>query len=244
MFDFLKKKKEPAQLCISTDIHCHLVPGVDDGAKDAFVAADIIERMQALGIKRIIASPHVAQDTFENTPEGLDTALAELKAELISRGMDIDISRSAEYRLDDFSLSQIDGGEASLLPNSHILVENSFMQEPWGLEQILFNLQLKGLKPILAHPERYFYYHKNLKRYDEIHGAGAYFQINLLSLSGYYGKEEKTIAEYLVGKGYADFLGSDIHHHNHVDSIERYLQTKGYRKMLSKLNPLNDKVFL
>ena len=163
MFDFLKKKKEPAQLCISTDIHCHLVPGVDDGAKDAFVAADIIERMQALGIKRIIASPHVAQDTFENTPEGLDTALAELKAELISRGMDIDISRSAEYRLDDFSLSQIDGGEASLLPNSHILVENSFMQEPWGLEQILFNLQLKGLKPILAHPERYFYYHKNLK---------------------------------------------------------------------------------
>ena len=75
MFNFLKKKKEPAHLCVSTDIHCHLVPGVDDGARDAATAAEIIERMQSWGVKRIIASPHVTQDTFENTPEELDKAL-------------------------------------------------------------------------------------------------------------------------------------------------------------------------
>lgn len=243
MFDFLKKKSEPAKLCISTDIHCHLLPGVDDGAKDAIVAADIIERMQAMGIKRIIASPHVAQDTFENTQEELDVALAELKAELISRGNNMEISRSAEYRIDDYSLTQINSGVAAVLPNSYILVENSFMQEPWGLEQILFNLKMKGLKPILAHPERYFYYHKNLKRYDQLHASGTYFQVNLLSLSGYYGKDEKSIAEHLVGKGFVDFLGSDIHHIRHVESIENYLQSRDYRKLLQKIDPQNDKVF-
>lgn len=245
MFDFLKRKKdkEPVQLCVATDIHCHLVPGVDDGAKDAFVAADIIERMQALGIKRIIASPHVAQDTFENTQEELDIALAELKAELLRRGNNINISRSAEYRIDDYSMSQIKNGEAVILPNNYVLVENSFMQEPWGLDQLLFDLQVKGMKPILVHPERYFYYHNNRKRYDEIHSGGTCFQINLLSLAGYYGREEKTIAEYLVNKGYADFLGSDIHRMEHVNAIESYLSSKDYRKLLPKLTPMNDKVF-
>lgn len=240
MFDFFKKKKEPAQLCVSTDIHCHLVPGIDDGAKDARTAVDIIERMQQWGIKRIFASPHVAQDVFENTQEELDMALSVLKDELDSRGNDIEISRSAEYRIDDYAMTQIKSGEAKILPNGFVLVENSFMQEPWGLDNLLFDLQVKGFKPILAHPERYFYYHTNRKRYDEIHASGTYFQINLLSLAGYYGKEEKQVAEYLVGKGYADFVGSDIHRHEHVDAIDAYLTSKDYRKILPKLNLLND----
>ena len=243
MFNFLKKKKEPAHLCVSTDIHCHLVPGVDDGARDAATAAEIIERMQSWGVKRIIASPHVTQDTFENTPEELVKALAELQAELNARGNNIELSRSAEYRIDDYSMSQINSGVATTLPNSYILVENAFMQEPWGLDQLLFDLQVKGLRPILAHPERYFYYHKNQRRYDKIHAAGTCFQVNMLSLAGYYGKEEKAIAESLVAKGYVDFLGTDIHHHRHVDSIEAYLQSKDYSKILPKLNLQNDKAF-
>lgn len=245
MFNFFKKKnaQEPVKLCFSTDIHCHLVPGVDDGAANAQVSADLIERMQNWGINRIFTSPHVAQHTFENTQESLDEALEQLKSELTSRGNDIRIDRSAEYRIDEYSLSQIKSGYAKTLPNNYIIVENSFIQEPWGLDQILFDIKVMGYKPIWAHPERYFYYHNKRNRYDDIHASGTLFQVNLLSLAGYYGKEEKIIADYLVDKGYVDFLGTDIHRMAHVDAIDAYIQTKDYRKIASKLHLLNDTAF-
>lgn len=245
MFNFFKKKTDEtnAQICFATDIHCHVIPGVDDGSTDASTSADLIERMQRWGIKRIIASPHVTQDTFENTPETLAPAFELLKDELARRGNDIEISHSAEYRIDDFFMAQLDAGNVVSLPQDYILVENSFIQEPWGVDQILFDLKVKGYKPILAHPERYFYYHGNKRaRYDEIHSTGTLFQINMLSLAGYYGKEEKAVAEYLVEKGYADFLGTDLHRHSHADAIERYLLSKDYRKILPLLKPLNDKL--
>ena len=245
MFNFFKKKntEESAKICFATDIHCHLVPGVDDGSSSASLSADFIEQMQQWGITRIFASPHVTQDLFENSQADLDVALGELQAELTRRGNQIFLDRSAEYRIDDFSKSQIFSGEAKTLPNNYIIVENSFIQEPWGLDQFLFDLKVKGYKPILAHPERYFYYHGKRKRYDEIHSAGTLFQVNLLSLSGYYGKDEKAIAKYLVDKGYVDFLGTDIHKQSHVDSITEYLKTSEYRKISAKLNLLNDIAF-
>lgn len=244
MFNFFKKKtaQEPAGLCIATDIHCHLIPGVDDGSPDMETSVALIKRMQKLGFKRIFASPHITQDTFENTQEELDNGLNELKAELTRQGIDIFIDRSAEYRIDEYSLEQINSGKAKALPNGYIIVENSFIQEPWQLDKTLFDIKVKGYKTILAHPERYFYYHNKRNRYDELHNAGTLFQINLLSLAGYYGKDEKIVAEYLVDKGYVDFLGSDIHRMAHIDAIENYLTSKDYKKIAPKLNVLNDSV--
>ena len=90
-------------------------------------------------------------------------------------------------------------------PNNYILVENSFIQEPWNVEQVLFDLKVKGYKPILAHPERYSYYHNRFERYDAIYRSGTMFQVNLLSLAGYYGKAEKKTAEMLVEKNMVNF---------------------------------------
>ncbi len=242
MFNFFKKKTTPSELYFTTDIHCHIIPGIDDGSPDASTSADLIERMQGWGIKRIIASPHVTQDTFENTPATIAPAFDTLNAELSARGNNIEITHSAEYRIDEFFIAQLETGNIVPLPNNYLLVENSFIQEPWNLDQLLFDLKVRGYKPILAHPERYFYYYGKRNRYEEIHNAGTLFQVNLLSLAGHYGKDEKSIAEYLLDKGWVDFIGTDLHRHAHADSIDAYLSSKDYGRHLSKLHLLNDTV--
>jgi tyrosine-protein phosphatase YwqE len=240
MFSLFKKKIEKAELCFNTDIHCHIVPGIDDGSPDVTTSVELVERMKGWGINRIIASPHVTQEAFENTPEIIGQALAPLKSELETKGIDVELSHSAEYRIDEFFLSQLECGNIVPLPGNYLLVENSFLQEPWNLDKILFDLKVRGYKPILAHPERYYYYYNKRSRYDELHNVGTLFQINLLSLAGYYGREEKMIAEYLLEKGYVDFIGTDLHRHAHADAIEAYLLSKEYRKIAPKLHLLNN----
>jgi len=244
MFNFFHKTKETRQLFFHTDIHCHVVPGVDDGSPDVETSVELIERMASWGYTRIIATPHMTQDTFENTPDILDPALEKLQDALARRLPDFELTRSAEHRIDDFFFSQLEKGLILPFPGNYILVENSFIQEPWNLDQTLFDLKIKGYKPIMAHPERFRYYQDNRQRYKQLHDAGNLFQINLLSLSGYYGKATKQQAEWLINQGMVDFIGSDLHHHRHADSIEEYLASKDYRKLInSGLNILNDTAF-
>lgn len=247
MFKIFKSKpKEPAQLCFRTDIHCHVVPGVDDGSPDATTSADLIERMQRWGIERIFASPHVTQYTFENTPATIAPAMAELRAELERRGNNIFLDHGAEYRIDDLFSSLLNSGEKLMhLPDKYLLIENSFMQEPWNLDQLVFDLQVKGYRPILAHPERYLYYSPKKKRYSDLHNAGLMFQINLLSLAGAYGKQERKLAEYLIAQGMVDFIGTDLHRSSHADAIDSYLLTSDAQAHMKDLSAqvLNDKAF-
>lgn len=231
MFNFFSRKKDPIKLPFVTDIHCHIVPGVDDGSPDAETSADLVERMMQWGITRIIATPHVTEASFENTPDILDPAFAELQEEVKRRGINIDLSRSSENRLDGSFKTLLDEGQIQPFPNNYILVENSFVQEPWQLDKLLFDLRIKGFFPILAHPERYLYYSReNPERYDVLHHAGTLFQINVLSLAGYYGKHEKKVAEMLIEKGYVDFLGTDLHRRSHADAIDAYLTTNDARR--------------
>ena len=225
---FSSKKAEPQQLFFSTDIHCHVLPGIDDGAPDVATSVELIENMQRWGIKRIIASPHVTFGTFENTQATADAAMAELQAELTARGNDIKLSHSAENRIDDLFLKNFSEGTLMTLPGKRVLIENAFMVEPWNIDQVVFDLQMQGYSPILVHPERYFYYYTKKNRYTALHNAGAAFQINLLSLAGHYGRDEKRIAEYLIEQGMVDYIGTDLHRMAHVESIDRYLASKDY----------------
>lgn len=246
MFSIFKKKpKTPAELCFHTDIHCHVVPGVDDGSPDEATSASLIESMQGWGINTIYASPHVTQNTFENSIDTITPAMEKLKAELNRRGNSIKIGHSAEYRIDELFLKRLEANELMLLPNDYILIENSFLQEPWNLDQLVFDLQVRGLKPILAHPERYSYYYGKKERYAELHNAGLQFQINLLSLAGAYGKPERQIAKYLIDKDFVDFIGTDIHKQRHIDAINEYLLTGDAHSEMDALRSkvLNDSVF-
>ena len=225
MFDFLFKKKEPRKLWFNTDIHCHIVPGIDDGSPDAATSADLVERMQSWGIERIIASPHVTQDTFENNPQTIAPAIEKLQQELARRGNGIKVTNSAEYRIDELFTKQLEEDVIMPYPGNYILIENSFMQEPWNLDQLIFDLQVKG--------------------YKALHDAGALFQINVLSLSGYYGKAEKQVAEWLIDNNMVDFNGTDLHNHRHADSIEAYLMSKDASRHADKLvgRVLNNTLF-
>jgi len=247
MFNLFKRKNQPAPtLFFKTEIHCHLVPGIDDGQQDAVSAADLVAHEKEWGITKIFCTPHITQDTFENTPEVIASAFAQLKQAVEDAGIDIQLDYSAEHRIDGFFVEQLEAGAIRTFPNNYILVENSFVQESWNLDQRLFDLKLQGMKPILAHPERYSYYFDKPDRYRKLHYAGTLFQVNLLSLAGYYGKEVKRMAEYLVENGMVDFVGSDMHNHHHCEAIEGYLRSKDYKKHASLLQGrlLNDTAFI
>ncbi len=232
MFNIFGKSKPKEKLFFNTDIHCHIIPGIDDGSESAVLSVELVERMKGWGIDHIIATPHVTQETFENTPETIRPALAELRKALDEANIDVKLEQSAEYRLDEFSMDQMERGVVMPYPNKYLLVENSFVQEPWNLTKILFDLNIAGYRPIWAHPERYAYYYDKDKRhrYDEVRQAGAFFQVNLLSLAGFYGREQKKVAEELIEKGYVDFLGTDLHNHRHADAIDAYIGSREYRR--------------
>jgi tyrosine-protein phosphatase YwqE len=246
MFNFFKKSKTPGKLWFKTDIHCHVVPGVDDGSPDARESVNLIEYMQDWGIERIIASPHVTQVTFENTPETIAYAMVKLSEELQRRSNTIDFSNSAEYRIDDFFKSQIEANQLMPYPNSYLLIENAFVQEPLQLDQLVFDLQVKGFRPILAHPERYSYYYGRRDRYRALHNAGLNFQINLLSLAGFYGKTEKQVAEQLIEDNLVDFVGTDLHNMKHVNAINEYLTSRDLERHTRALANVikNDTAFI
>lgn len=232
---FKSKSKEPIELSFSTDIHCHIIPGVDDGSPDAATSADLIERMQKWGLKRIFASPHVTQITFENTKDTIAPAIEQLRNELATRNNGILLDHAAEYRIDDNFRHYYELNDLMKYPNDYVLIENAFLQEPWGLDELVFDMQIKGLRPILAHPERYAYYYCNKKRYKELHDAGIAFQINLLSLAGHYGKYELKFAEHLLKMGLVDFVGTDLHNSRHADAIDQYLTTSNAKSHMADL---------
>ncbi len=244
LFDFLGKKKETNNtLFYDTEVHCHILPGIDDGSRDVATSVELVKQMKSWGIRRIVTTSHVTESTFENTPETITTAYNQLRSALDNEGIEIEIHTSAEYRMDEYFLNLVKSGTLLPFPENYILIENSFFQPFWEIRELIFKLQLKGYSPILAHPERYKYYHSTPQIYKELHDQGCLFQVNLLSLSGYYYPEVKDMAWHLLNQGMVDFIGSDIHHLRHAEHITQYLASKEYNKLKEKAgNILNNKL--
>ncbi len=242
IFDFFTRSSEPCTLPYSTDMHCHLVPGVDDGSPDAATSVALIGQMQEWGLDNIITTPHITAGSFENTPDKLDPALETLRKALEGAGSSVKLSRSSENRLDDFFTEQLHAGNITPLPGNNLLVEFPWFQEIFQLDTILFDLKCEGYDIIIAHPERYAYYRNQRDRYEALHRQGNRFQINLLSLAGHYGKAEKATALHLIENNMVDFIGTDIHNQRHVDSIRSWLSTREARRVLQSVAPrlLND----
>lgn len=244
MFSFFKKR-EKIKLPYTTDIHSHMLPGVDHGAANADHALELIKAQMEMGINRFILTPHITKSTFENTPETINAAFGSFMSVANGWGIDVDFRVSAEYRIDEFSIAQFEEDRILPMPKAHILLENAYQQERLDLERILFDIQLKNLTPIMAHPERFSYYAARKDRYIQLHGAGVLFQVNLLSFAGYFGKTARHNAEWLLEHNFIDFLGSDIHHMEHAGVISEYIQSKDFRKIASRLEGrlLNDSLW-
>lgn len=244
MFNIFKRNNKDVKLFYHTDVHCHILPGVDHGAKNIQDGIELLKADMDMGIKRVILTPHVTSETFENTPETLNAAFAIFKEAVKEAGLDVELHLSAEYRIDDYWQKEYAAGHVIPMPGNYVLLENSFAQELIGSEQMMFELRCKGYYPILAHPERYSYYGHNRERYEKMHRTNVKFQLNILSLTGYYGHSVQDTARWLVKQGLVDMIGSDIHHLEHAEIIKDYLRSKDWRKMAKKLDGriINDSV--
>jgi protein-tyrosine phosphatase len=223
MFSFFNKRPLPSSGALAglvCDIHSHLIPGIDDGSPDRETSLRLIRGLMELGYRKIITTPHINGDIFPNTPDNIRKGQAEVETALQDQQIDIVFRAAAEYLLDDGFARSLAAGEPLLtLKDNLVLVELSFAVPAINLKEMLFQLQLKGYQPILAHPERYLYFAANKGWYDQIRDAGCLFQLNLLSFIGYYGKDARQLAEYLLKKKYFDFLGTDLHHERHLHAL-------------------------
>ena len=235
-----KKEKECEPLNFSvlkTDIHSHFIPGIDDGSPDMETTIALIEKMQKLGFEKIITSPHVMSDFYQNSSEIILKGLADIRKELKAKKINIEIDAVAEYYI-DYDFEQKIGKEKFLtVGDNYILVELSFIQAPRNLFEIIFKLQLEGYKVVLAHPERYNYY--TIKDYEEFISRGVILQINFLSLIGYYSPQVKIKTESLIDAGMVRLIGTDCHNINHAELYKKCQTQKSWHDLVNSGKLLN-----
>lgn len=215
-----------------TDVHSHLIPGIDDGSKDMEDSIAMLKNFYAMGYRKIITTPHVMSDFYKNTPEIILGGLENVKAELKKQQIDLQLEAAAEYYLDETLQPKIFDGSLLTFGNKHLLFELPFMTEPPNLASFIFDLQTNGYRPILAHPERYGFWYKNFDKYIEMHDKGVHLQLNILSIVGHYGPEAQKIAERLIDENLITFLGSDCHNLMHQDGIEVARTKKYFHKLV------------
>lgn len=236
MFGLFKKKDkvsaEPVFAPLHTDMHSHLLPGIDDGSPDVETSLKLMEGLIQLGYRKFICTPHIYKELYPNTPETIKTAYDKLWPAVQEKFPGVELGYAAEYYLDDHFDELLGSGKPLLtISDNYVLVEYSFSSPPMDLKEKLYNLQLEGYKPILAHPERYGYYASAKHGYDALFDSGCVFQLNMLSLGGYYGKSPAQLAQYLLDKNYITLLGTDIHHLKHLHAF----QSAGVQKAISQV---------
>ena len=244
MFSIFKKRaQQPPDLSgLVTDMHSHLIPGIDDGATDAANSIELINGLRELGYQKFIATPHILWDIFKNNKATITPAFENLKTALVNSNINVPIKFAAEYFL-DYHVDELIEDEIPLLTlkDNWVLVEFSFVSAPLDLKDKLFSLQMSGYQPVIAHPERYTYFGRTKEKYEELKEAGHFLQVNLLSLAGYYGRIPQEIAMMLVKNKFVDFLGTDLHHTRHLHAIQTASQLTDTIKLLQDsgtlLNP-------
>jgi len=213
---------------LKVDMHSHLIPGIDDGAKTMEDSIALIKAMKELGYQKLITTPHIMTDFYPNTSEIILKGLKNVKAALKKAEVDIEIEAAAEYLVDENFTKLVKKDDLLSFGDKYILIELSFFQAPLNLDEIIFELQIKGYKIILAHPERYTYWHNNWEEYKKLKNKEVFLQINMSSLSDYYGFPCRKIAERMLKENMVEFLGSDVHNFIYLQDIMdkvRFLRT-------------------
>ncbi len=237
MFDFFVKKKFLVDYLDGfTDIHNHILPGIDDGAKTVAESLSLIKGMGEIGISNFICTPHIMENYYPNDHETIQNALSLVQNELKNNNLShVRIKAAAEHMIDSGFELLVDSNGLMPISENYILVEMSYLQASLNFEESIKKLRDKGLFPIFAHPERYAYLRYDRGDYTRMKDLGMLFQLNLLSLSGYYGKDVHKKALALLDDNLIDFLGSDIHNENHLKHLTNIQIST---KVLDKVIPL------
>lgn len=238
MFNFFNKEIPLNDMFNSEyiDIHSHILPGIDDGSKSVEMSIELLTKMKEYGVVNFVFTPHILEGVWENTPSIINKSFEKLQ-NAVSKYTDLsDLSMryAAEYMLDNNFQKILKNKDILTIKDSFVLIEMSYLNPPINLFEMLFDIQMAGYKPILAHPERYNFLHNNFDEYHKLKDAGCKFQVNLLSLTNYYGQHVNKAAVKLIKNNLIDFVGSDAHHHNHLNALQKI----GDKKILKNIIPL------
>jgi tyrosine-protein phosphatase YwqE len=237
MFGLFKSSKvKPDLSFIGVDMHSHLLPGLDDGLKTIEDTVAYIKELYAMGYEKLICTPHILSDVHPNNPTTILPKLEEVRQALQAESVPVKIEAAAEYMIDhEFEQSIKRGDKLLTFGTNYILVEMSYLASSPNFDQVIFDLRVQGLQPIIAHPERYNYYHMQFNQYERMKDMGCLLQVNLLSLSGYYGKPIKKVAEKLIEANLISFIGTDMHHQNHLNATKAFVSHKDFYKLTKNM---------
>ena len=237
MFHFFSKKEYLVDhLSGFVDIHNHILPGIDDGAKTVEDSIELIKGFGEFGVNNFICTPHIMENYYANNPTSILTSLALLKNELKMQGMaSVKIAAAAEHMIDAGFEKLLDTNTMMPLAASYILIEMSYLQPSINFDEALIKIKEKGFFPILAHPERYVYLHSRPHEYKRLKKKGLLFQTNMLSFSDYYGKDVKKMAHKLLEENLVDFIASDVHKIAQVDYLKKISLSKKTLRDIQKI---------
>jgi len=241
MLSFFSKKNKVTDISwLGVDMHSHILPGIDDGSPDVKTSLHFVKSLQELGFDQLICTPHIYKELYPNTMETISFAKASLQNEMSEAGISIKLEAGAEYMVDqDFSLNE----PLCSLDQKHLLIEMSYLSESPGISETIFDIEIKGYKPVLAHPERYTFYFKDRSRLKRFKEKGCLLQLNLLSVLGYYGKEVKHLAETLLKEKMYDLAGTDLHHDKHLTTLTQAVQSGRLFDIIGNYNFKNKEIF-
>lgn len=234
----------PSLAVLGVDMHSHLLPGLDDGAETLEQSLGLLRELRELGYHKLVLTPHVMGDFYRNTPEGIRNSLAVLQQAAVQAGLgDVQLECAAEYYLDESFAARLESNEELLSfggAQRLVLVETSYINEPFNLTETVFKLKAAGYQPVLAHPERYTYLYGRFDDLVKIRAEGALLQVNLNSLIGYYSAGAKRVAEKLIDAGLVDLLGTDAHNLKHLENIRTKVLASSYLSKALALPLLNN----
>ena len=234
----LKKRVDAPALFV--DIHSHLIPGIDDGAKTLEESMSLLKGLAALGYTKVITTPHVMSDYYKNTFEIIQAGKEVLQKEIDASGLKIEIEVAAEYYMDDKFYDEMKKENILSIDNQYVLFETSYMSKPLQLEEMIFAIGEAGYRPLMAHPERYRYIKDPQKEYKRFKDLGVLFQVNLNSFGGHYGRGAEKLAHFLNDAGMIDFIGSDLHHQKQMDTLAQIHQTDIYCSIFENNTIMNN----
>ena len=230
MLFFNKRKVSGSGLLTGfTDWHSHILPGVDDGVKHLESSLKILDRLEQEGVQRVVFTPHIMEDVPNTTADlrqRFDTFLTQYKGS-------IQLSLAAENMMDHLFEQRLESDDLLPLHDRFILVETSYFNPPYQMEQLLERIRERGYTPVLAHPERYQY--MDMEHYRHLHQLGIIFQLNVPSLTGAYGEEAMLKSKQLLDLGWYQRLGMDIHSYHFLDAFLRSRILKKELRQLEKI---------
>ncbi|GAA4458839.1 capsular polysaccharide biosynthesis protein [Nibrella saemangeumensis] len=230
----------PANPCFwQADMHSHFLPGVDDGVDTPEQALECLQQFAEWGIRTVITTPHVSRDWHPNESATLRAGQATLQTLANAHNLPLRIEVAAEYLIDDFFPELLAHNDLLTFgPQKYLLIETGWASAPFQFSDLVFRIQTKGYTPVLAHPERYRYFHDDLAGLTRLHEAGCHFQLNWMSLTGRYGSRIQAQARLLLKHGLVDFLGSDLHRPQDLPALAALFTSSDYE--LLKAQPLKN----